>query len=119
MPPPLIIRTQLWIIAGVALLGCAHDRCCRVGYVSDGTPAATAEELPAVETTADRPSVLAPDLTRLPDTAAVKAALDVEPQPAPQYRELTAQEAQCRAAEAAPRANALQAERRAVQPSRG
>jgi hypothetical protein len=119
MPPSLIIRTQLLLIVGVALMGCAHDRACCVCDSSDGRPARISEELPTVEIAADGAPPLTADLTRLPDTAAVKAALDVESRPAQQYRELTAPEAQCRAAEAAPRANALQAERRAVQPSRG
>ena len=81
MPPSLIIRTQVLLIVGLALLGCAHDRACRVCNVPAGRPAAMAEELPAADTTADRRS-LTPELTRLPDTATVKAALQLESQPA-------------------------------------
>jgi hypothetical protein len=119
MPPPLIIRRQLWLIVGVALLGCARDRPCRVCTEAGGIPASMAEDLPPVEMTGDRPPSIEPDLAGLPDRAAVNAALEPDSEAAPTYRELTAPEAQCRAAQTAPRANALQAERRAVQPSHG
>lgn len=116
--PSLLFRTQLGLIVVGAMFGCARDQCCTIGGGSASPPPAMVESLPLAEQQNGHPPGLAPDLTRLPDTKTVQAALE-ETVVEPSYHELTAVEAQCRAAAVAPRANAMLAERMAVQSTRG